>query len=738
MEGLPYIPGFQADDPGPLSRFLPPLEQGAAAAWLGRHVPPSSWLLDPFGFSPRLLVEAARAGYRVLATVNNPITHFLVEMASNPPAEAEFKAALAELAASKRGDERLETHLRSLYHTRCEGCGRVVEAEAFLWRKGEDVPYARIYHCPECDDRGERACTLEDLENARKIASTDGLHRSRAFERVAALDDEDRFHVQEAIQHYLPRPLYVLTTIINRREGLSLTPERQRALTALILVACDAGNTLWGYPAERRRPKALSTPNQFREQNVWTALEQAVHQWSETGAPVSCSTWPRKIPGDAGICVYEGRLSGLAREVKQETPIAAVVGSVPRPNQAFWTLSALWAGWLWGRSAAEPFKMALRRRRYDWAWNATALHAAFLHLFDLLALGTPFFGLMPEAEPPFLTSALTATGAAGFDLKGLALRTEHDPIQFVWERGEKLRREPEARDIEALRRVFEDYLQQRGEPSSYLHLHAAALQALTEVHALKQRDEEFDVALRSTAAGIERALKEDERLVHYSVGEGAEAGLWGLKAPDAFEPLTDRVEQAVVAYLQAHPQSIYLDVEEALYRDFPGLFTPSKGIIYAILNSYATKDAGNWQLRPEDVTSARKADVASIEACIQATGKRLGYSVQRQEKWMAWQENERVARVFYVLASAIVSRPIRDNPFPGELSILVVPGGRAGLIAYKEQRDPAMAERLKPYRLAKFRLWRTLAEVPILTRESFEEQLASDPIERSQGQMMMF
>jgi len=632
----------------------------------------------------------------------------------------------------------LETHLRGLYLTRCEHCGREVEAEAFLWRKDEDVPFARIYKCPECSDAGERATTLEDIERARKIASADALPRSRAFERVAALDDEDRFHVQEAIQHYLPRPLYALTTIINRRDSLNLATERQRALDALILVACDAGNTLWGYPAERPRPKALSTPNQFREQNVWMMLEHGLDQWSETGAPVPYVAWPKKIPGNAGICIYEGRLSGLAHEVRHEIPIAAVVGSVPRPNQAFWTLSALWAGWLWGRSAAEPFKVALRRRRYDWAWNATALHAAFLHLFDLLALGTPFFGLLPEAEPAFLSSALTAISAAGFDLKGLALRTEHDPIQFVWERGEHLKREAEPEDLDDLRRVLEEFLQQRGEPASYLHVHAAALQALTEAHALRSKDQEFDAALRGNSTLIEAALKDDARFLHYSTGEGIETGLWGLRSKGTIEALTDRAEQLVVNQLQKNPESIYLDMEASLYQSLPGLLTPSKGIIYAILNSYATREDGRWKLRQEDVAATRRADVASIEAIIAATGTRLEYEVQRREKWLIWQRHGKPERVFNVLASAMVSRPIADNPYPPEQSILVVPGGRAGLIAYKQQRDPAMAEQMKPYRLAKFRLWRALAEVPILTRESFEEQLSSDPVERAQGQMMMF
>src|SRR5512143_915031 len=137
MEPMPYIPGFQPEEPGPLSRFLPPLEEGTVAGWLAAHIPPSSWLLDPFGFAPRIAVEAARAGYRILVTVNNPVTHFLLELAAHPPAELDFTAGLAALASSRKNDEPLERHLRALYVTHCQQCGREIEAEAFLWKKDE-------------------------------------------------------------------------------------------------------------------------------------------------------------------------------------------------------------------------------------------------------------------------------------------------------------------------------------------------------------------------------------------------------------------------------------------------------------------------------------------------------------------------------------------------------------------------------------------------------------------------
>jgi 23S rRNA pseudoU1915 N3-methylase RlmH len=745
MDFQPYIPGLSPAEPGPLSRFLPALEEGVISAWLSQLDRPSAWLLDPFGFAPRLALEAARSGYRVLVTANNPVTRFLLETFAHPPAQSEFTAALADLSAIKKGEERLGAHLQSLYLTTCEKCNRQIHAHAFLWRKGEDAPYARIYECNHCGDSGEHPVTEEDIERAKKIAETDSLHRSRAFEKVVALNDEDRFYAEEAIQHYLPRPLYVLTTIANRLDSLNLSPERKRALTALTLIACDAGNTLWAHPAERPRPKQLSTPNQFREHNVWMMLERGLSLWAETGSPVPCEVWPKKIPESGGILIYEGRLKDLAHTVKKEIPITAVIGSVPRPNQAFWTLSALWAGWLWGKEAVEPYKIALRRRRYDWAWNATALHSAFNHLKNLLPENVPFFGLLAEPEPAFLASVFTAANAADFSLQSVALRTEHDPVQVIWKNGQT--QKPASADTGLLSKSIQEYLAARGEPAPYLHVHTVGLIALAEAGILKKPEQEFDEALRSTHALFESALKKNNKFVHYSTGESVETGMWGL-APSAMVPetvgspqeekqesLSDRVEVAIVNYLQKKQTVIYLEIENDLNPRFTGLFTPSKGLIYAVLNSYAEREAGNWKLRAEDVAAARRAELNNIQRTIEKIGSRLGYQTRKQEKLIQWEENGKPVRTFKVLASALLGRALQESD-PG--AVIVIPGGRAALAAYKQERDPSLAAQIKKRTLVKNRLLRALLEVPILTRETFEEQIASDPIERSAGQMMMF
>jgi hypothetical protein len=742
MDFQSYIPGMKPVEPGPLARFTPPLEEGVISAWLPARTPPGSWVLDPFGFAPRLALEAARAGYRVLVTVNNPITRFLLEMSAHPPTETDFKAALADLAASKKGEERLGAHLQSLYLTPCEKCGNEIYADSFLWRKGEEAPYARVYTCPHCEDSGEREANPLDVERSKRIAATDTLHRSRAFERVAQLEDEDRVYAEEAIEHYLPRPLYFLTTAINRLDSLNLTLERRRALSALILVACDAGNTLWDHPSERRRPKQLNVPNQFREHNLWNQLERGLSRWLETSSGVVLEPWPNQLPETGGICIFEGRLKDFAEQVKKEIPIQAVIGSLPRPNQAFWTLSALWAGWLWGPDAVEPYKPALRRRRYDWAWNATALNAAFTHLLEMVPSGTPFFGLLSEPEPPFLTSALTAASAAGMDLQSLALRTTHDPIQLLWSCTADPK-ESNTAPVGVARKAIHTHLVERGEPASYLHVHAAALIALTTANALKQKDQEFDEALRGTHTLIQSALEEDPRFVHYSSGESVDTGLWGLRKDRErlnhhSDSLSDRMEIAAVTFLQKHPDTIFREVEEDLYPRFPGLLTPSQGMIYAVLSSYAVKEGGAWKLRAEDLASARREELKQIAGLIATIGTRLGYTTRKSDKDYLWEQNDGVERTFTILASALIGRALAEAPTPSGQNVIVIPGGRAALVVAKSQRDPSLAARIKSVQVVKYRLLRTLVELPVLTRETFEEQVAGDPLERSKSQMIMF
>jgi hypothetical protein len=541
---LPYPTGKLPANPGPLGRFLPPVPAGVAPDFLAKHAGPGAWVLDPFGASPRLVLEMARLGYRVLAAVNNPVGSFLLEMGAAAYPKIEFQAALADLASSRKGEERMENHLQSLYLTECTKCARSVPAQAFIWEKDGKAPVSRIFDCAPCNEHGEQPATEADQQRAAQMETIAGLHQARALERVASRDDPDREHVEEALQYYLPRAVYTLITIINKIDSLNLSPQRRRCLQALVLAACDEANTLWGYPEERPRPKQLTIPPRFRENNIWMALERGVDVWAPDGDPIPISTWPELPPETGGICRFEGPLRDLAPGLKQ-VPIQAVLTALPRPNQAFWTLSALWSGWLWGREAVTPFKMVLRRRRYDWHWHASAMQAALKNLAPVLPLQAPLFAIIAEPEPSYISAAVLAASSAGFDLNGVALRTPHDPAYLLWHRrafthqptagvrpdetSESRPAEPEASaeptSPETMRNAFHAYLEQRGEPATYLHMHTTALTALSENRQLVWQEEGFS----HLHAPLVEALK-DAAFIHHGGTDNPEAGLWGLPA----------------------------------------------------------------------------------------------------------------------------------------------------------------------------------------------------------------
>ena len=218
MGSLAYISGNDRDNSFPLSRFLPSIPAGLGAAFLARQVPGCQWVLDPFGIAPSLDVELAKACCNVLVAVNNPVSRFLLELASAPPKTGELQAALSALASVRKGEERLETYLVSLYQTNCNKCRRTVQVEAYVWEKGAQAPLGRIYHCP-CGEEGEFDVTEDDLSLYTRVTAMEILDRANALERVTRRDDPDRVHAEQALECYQPRAIHALITTINKLDS---------------------------------------------------------------------------------------------------------------------------------------------------------------------------------------------------------------------------------------------------------------------------------------------------------------------------------------------------------------------------------------------------------------------------------------------------------------------------------------------------------------------------------------
>jgi hypothetical protein len=389
------------------------------------------------------------------------------------------------LSASYIGDQRIEPHIRSLYDTTCVRCGQVISAEYFIWEHGNPSPSIRSYSCPNCGDSGEHPCTSQDIELSGRYSSS-GLHKARALERVVSATDQDRIHVEQALSVYIPRALYALITIINKIEGLNISPDGQNHLSALLLYAFDQANAMWRPANPKERHRQLTIPRHYRENNIWLALEEGVKLWStndsiDASPPIIVTTWPHLPPSSGGICIYEGRFISLVDSLK-DIKISSVCTAIPRPNQAFWTLSALWAGWLWGRDAVGAFKSVLRRQRYDWAWHTTALSSVFKQMVNILEPGTPIIGLIGEAEPGFIGAALVSAGVYGCRLESLAIRPEAEQAQITW-RVDKTHELPQAAVLapQAAIQSVKRYLELSGEPESYLNAISAAFLGITHL-----------------------------------------------------------------------------------------------------------------------------------------------------------------------------------------------------------------------------------------------------------------
>jgi hypothetical protein len=481
---IAFIPGTRTSKPEPLSRYLPPVPEGVTSTWLKNNISQGSWILDPFCASPRIALEAAQMGYKVLVAANNPITRFLLEMMADPPKAEELKAALAELAASYVGNERTEPHIRYLYNTYCARCGQIVYADSFIWEHGNPSPSMRSYTCPNCGDNGEHPCTPYDVDLSSKFSSS-GIHKARALERVVSSTDQDRIHVEQALSVYIPRALYALITIINKIEGLKISARDRKYLYALLLYAFDQANAMWKVSSQKERRRQLTIPRHFQEKNIWNALEEGINLWSKditnSSSAIPVTTWPEIPPSTGGICIYEGRFITLADSMK-DIAIRAVCTAIPRPNQAFWTLSALWAGWLWGREAVRTFKSVLHRQRYDWAWHTTALTSVFKQLANSLQPSTAIFGIISEAEPGFIGSALIAAGVAGCTLESIALRPEEDQAQIIWKSERNLELTQINSSFSQVAIQFaRSYLENRAEPACYLNTIAAALMGIAKL-----------------------------------------------------------------------------------------------------------------------------------------------------------------------------------------------------------------------------------------------------------------
>ena len=295
---------------------------------------------------------------------------------------------------------------------------------------------------------------------------------------------------------------------------------------------------------------------------------------------------------------------GLAPE-----SVPLVLTAPPQPDPAAWGLAYLWTGWLLGAEEAAKLKSLALQKWPDWAWYQSVMASALRALRPVFRFDGRCVLALRTSSPHHAFAVALAALTAGYDIESWQHRAtvEH---QFTLTPAPL--HAPPASDPETLRprvvaesaKAAVDFVAERGEPMQTETLHIAAWHRLMRkgvletAHASLPPSRVLSWLHAAINEGLETAQAAD--LVPVSGGDGRPVGWWlskvGRRLP---EPLSDRVEKAVLAALRETPELAEDTFRQSIYRRFNGPLTPDAGLVRACLEAYGEEvSSGRWRLRP--------------------------------------------------------------------------------------------------------------------------------------------
>jgi len=725
-----YIPGSIEGYDFPLENFIPPLPKGTFPSWVEKMGLSNNLLIDPISANPLLSVELAASGYRVLCARSNPIIWLLTEVAGSAPTKEDFSTVLNKLFNTRHENTNLFDHLQGIYITPCANCGKMIQPDGYVWEKGKKQPTSRVYHCQFCTDEGEKDISDFDLKNLSRLGNL-GIHRSRAFQRVVSGGDYEQASLNTALDCYLPRALYVCMLLANRLERLSLQKDQAKYIRASLLSVFNDAHSLKHWPPRNHHFLQLSVPTKFFERNLFLSLQSVHQQWKHINTPVKISYWPNLPDKEGGICFYQRGLTRKNQLIPDNTP-AAITTIFPRPGQAFWTLSALWAGWLWGRKAVIPMRSALGRRRYDWYWFTKAVHTAFNRIASSLQENILVLGILPHYTPNLAFGLFTGLHTAGFDLEGSAFRISDELLQCQWKKrpDSKIITRPEIN----LRNIIDHFFVTRGEPAEY---HRIIMQAAIEIARENGLPVNLSEVKESDFSRLQNLIKqliaETDFLMPFSTDLPGGSRWWLLNEIKTETPISERIESAVREILLSRKGIRLADLDREICEKFRGERTPEFELINTILQSYMSpklNDPHVFDFHSNESNDDREKDLKEIRDLLIRIGKSFNMQPTVNSS-ISWKDpvSMKSSYIFYPTISAEISQFLfKQDPSEKIQQVIVFPGSRSTLIYYRLQHDPRFASAVENgWHFLKFRHLRRLAEKDDLDIHSWAELLDNDP-----------
>ncbi|HEX7587813.1 MAG TPA: hypothetical protein VF478_05810, partial [Anaerolineae bacterium] len=455
------------------------------------------------------------------------------------------------------------------------------------------------------------------------------------------------------------------------------------------------------------------------------------HDLGRAGGAFDITVSAHRVAESTGPAAFVGRGSArtLAR-VLQPGSAVLVLTAPPTRRIAVWALSYFWGAWILGRQAALPLAPFLDSKKdavWERRWYFDSLVQSMNALGKVMRTGARLVLAFDESGHQAIEAILLAASGR-FELESFLFqpnlddlpRREHDDIhgdyRITFMSPSGLPAPTSAPDIlkpsaigqveaemleEKIRMVaFQaggDILRRRGEPLAFSWVHHAAFARvmqeglLAKAIGLKSKIPPGRFIHNAVLAGLSEGYAYD--FDHY---ESAFQFVWLRRIPEhsassnlLLPPLIDRVEEAVRELLQRGKPLVPNDLENAIYRQFPGDLTPEAGLVELCARAYADESNGAWNWRAVDPAS-EKSRALDLLARL---GERLEYAVVRDVApfQLVWKLDGEITHGFIWRSQARFTDVVSVHVSPTR-GYLVVPEAFVALLRAKARRQPQSAD----------------------------------------------
>lgn len=633
-------------------------------------------VLDPFVGSGVTAIEALKRGRKAIAIDLDPIATFITRMTLIP---VDLKLIEETFKSIKK---KVGKEINSLYLTKCPKCdNKNAITIATVWEREAEAPSEIRLFCSRCKGRQRKTPSKDDLRKLNEIKEKEVPFwypkDKLCYENDVEFKEGTHIGLTAISDLFTKRNLIALSILYHEIESLEdgdtkdlmkFAFTKQVHIASRMTPVCmpsprahwtlDSSTSFWAVHRYWIPPK-------YMESNVWMLFESGIFGKQgilkgKKNAREEIKRYDeaksfRELENNANILISTQsalNLKGAPAKIPNESVDYVFTDPPYGGSIQYGELSALWLSWLKGEKNDPRFEMKFDEeitindaQKKDFDYYHKMLKASFEQIYDVLKPGKYLTVTFHNTDIKIYNSIIKAVVLAGFDLEKIIYQPPARPsakgllqpygsavgdyyIRFrkplkkgEWQSESEIDKERYERIIV---NTVKHIIAERREPVTYSIIINSYPTIFEE---LKKNGYRF-----SAPEGIEEVLRKylnkEFVLVDVKDEKGKVIGKkWWLKEGLFLDraSLSERVEGTIIDVLNRRIVVSFDDILEEIFTKFQNALTPDTQSIKAVLEEYAEKTNGKWQLKKE--MRLRQTQHNQIIQMLVELGKKAGYEV---------------------------------------------------------------------------------------------------------------